>query len=166
MLITILSRLKKVLELPWVFWAVLAFSLFETSTAIVFSQNATELAEIRLGVSSVDAGWYTSVVQYGGFFIVPLLGIFIDLYGNRISIRMPPPSPNNLTSSLTLANSCILRNWSLHRNVSRKLDHLSRRHIRLPRNLRFRFLFRSNQHYRQYPYFDVASECLRFRIRS
>lgn len=78
---------KKTLELPWVFWAVMAFSLFETSTAIVFNANATELAEIRLGVSSVEAGWYTSLVQYGGFFIVPFLGIFIDLYGNRILIR-------------------------------------------------------------------------------
>ncbi|TVY65545.1 Major facilitator superfamily domain-containing protein [Lachnellula suecica] len=78
----------KVVELPWVFWAVMAFSLFETSTAIVFTQNATELAEIRLGVSAIDAGWYTSVTQYGGFFIVPLLGVLIDLWGNRISILL------------------------------------------------------------------------------
>lgn len=59
-------ELRKVLELPWVFWAVMAFSLFETSTAVVFTQNATELAEQRLGVGAVKAGWYTSVVQYGG----------------------------------------------------------------------------------------------------
>ncbi|CAG8976943.1 hypothetical protein HYALB_00008854 [Hymenoscyphus albidus] len=77
---------KAILELPWVFWVVMLFSLFETSTAVVFSQNATELAEMRLGISNVTAGWYTSLMQYGGFFIVPLLGIFIDLYGNRISI--------------------------------------------------------------------------------
>lgn len=57
---------RKVLELPWTFWLVLAFSLFETSTAIVFSANATELAELRFNTSSIDAGWYSSVLQYAG----------------------------------------------------------------------------------------------------
>ncbi|KAJ3549977.1 hypothetical protein NM208_g217 [Fusarium decemcellulare] len=77
---------RKVLELPWSFWSIMAFSLFETSTAIVFLQNATELAEQRFGTDSIAAGWYSSVLQYAGFFVVPLLGIFIDLYGHRISI--------------------------------------------------------------------------------
>jgi hypothetical protein len=79
-------EVKKVLELPWVFWAVLAFSLLETSTALVFTQNATELAEHRFNTDSITAGWYTSVLQYAGFFVVPLIGIFIDLFGNRISL--------------------------------------------------------------------------------
>ncbi|KAL3418779.1 hypothetical protein PVAG01_09000 [Phlyctema vagabunda] len=79
-------ELRKVLEMPWVFWCIMAFSLFETSTAVVFTQNATELAEQRLGVSAIDAGWYTSVVQYGGFFVVPILGVFIDLWGHRVSL--------------------------------------------------------------------------------
>ncbi|KAI9168010.1 Major facilitator superfamily domain-containing protein [Paramyrothecium foliicola] len=77
---------KKVLQLPWAFWGVMAFSLFETSTAIVFLQNATELAEQRFGKSSIQAGWYSAVLQYGGFFIVPLLGVFLDLYGQRITM--------------------------------------------------------------------------------
>jgi hypothetical protein len=98
-------ELKKVLELPWVFWCVMLFSLFESSTAVVFQQNATELAEVRFRTDAVTAGWYTSVLQYAGglsiglleaeyvrsltlkgFFVVPCIGIFIDLYGNRISI--------------------------------------------------------------------------------
>ncbi|PQE19034.1 major facilitator superfamily transporter protein [Rutstroemia sp. NJR-2017a WRK4] len=77
---------RKIIEMPWVFWCIMAFSLFETSTAVVFTSNATEMAEMRLGVDSVSAGWYTSALQYGGFFLVPLLGIFIDLFGNRISL--------------------------------------------------------------------------------
>lgn len=81
-------ELRKVLELPWVFWMVMLFSLFETSTAIVFQQNATELAQIRFGTDAITAGWYTAVLQYAGFFVVPCLGVFIDLLGNRISIRM------------------------------------------------------------------------------
>ncbi len=59
-------ELRKVLELPWTFWLVMGFSLFETSTAIVFSANATELAELRFNTSSITAGWYTAVLQYAG----------------------------------------------------------------------------------------------------
>ena len=36
------------------------------STAIVFQQNATELAQLRFGTDAVTAGWYTSVLQYAG----------------------------------------------------------------------------------------------------
>ncbi|KAF2790146.1 major facilitator superfamily transporter [Melanomma pulvis-pyrius CBS 109.77] len=77
---------KKVLELPWTFWCVIAFSLFETSTAIIFQQNATEMAEQRFNVDAIKAGWYSATVQYAGFFLVPFLGVFIDLFGNRISL--------------------------------------------------------------------------------
>ncbi|KAK5365795.1 hypothetical protein LTR20_009597 [Exophiala xenobiotica] len=79
-------ELRKVVELPWAFWCIQAFSLFETSTAIVFLQNATELAEQRFSTSSITAGWYTATLQYAGFFVVPVLGIFLDLFGNRISV--------------------------------------------------------------------------------
>ncbi|PVI04584.1 MFS general substrate transporter [Periconia macrospinosa] len=78
-------ELRKVLELPWGFWAVMAFSMFQTSTSIVFLQNATELAEQRFKTSSIVAAWYTSTAQYAGFFFVPLLGVFLDLFGQRIS---------------------------------------------------------------------------------
>jgi MFS family permease len=99
-------ELRKVLELPWSFWAVMAFSMFQTSTAVVFLQNATELAEQRFSTSAITAGWYSATMQYAGqsfisdthknstvdinciigFFVVPLLGVFIDMLGNRISI--------------------------------------------------------------------------------
>ena len=57
---------QKIFQLPWMFWAVLAFSLFQTSTASIFSQNATELAEQRFEVDSIKAGWYSSLSQYAG----------------------------------------------------------------------------------------------------
>ncbi|KAL3476285.1 major facilitator superfamily domain-containing protein [Aspergillus californicus] len=76
----------KMLQLPWTFWCILAFSLFQTSAALVFSQNATELAEQRFQVDSVKAGWYSSLSQYAGFFLVPCLGVFIDVLGNRASV--------------------------------------------------------------------------------
>ncbi|KAG7111176.1 Major facilitator superfamily domain-containing protein 1 like [Verticillium longisporum] len=77
--------LHKVVELPWSFWCILAFSLFQTSTANVFLQNATELAEQRFDTSSITAGWYSATTQYAGFFIAPIMGIVMDLYGNRVS---------------------------------------------------------------------------------
>jgi hypothetical protein len=83
-------EVKKVLELPWVYWAVLAFSLLETSTALVFTQNATEFAEHRFKTDSITAGWYSSVLQYAGFFLVPLIGVFVDIFGNRISLSKFP----------------------------------------------------------------------------
>ncbi|EXJ82209.1 hypothetical protein A1O3_06022 [Capronia epimyces CBS 606.96] len=81
-------ELRKVLELPWMFWCIQAFSLFETSTVIVFLQNATELAEQRFSTSSISAGWYSAALQYAGCFIFPLLGIFLDMFGNRLSVLL------------------------------------------------------------------------------
>ncbi|KAH1375937.1 hypothetical protein KXW98_000956 [Aspergillus fumigatus] len=79
-------ELQKMFQLPWMFWTVMAFSLFQTSTASVFSQNATELAERRFNVDSITAGWYRALSQYAGFFLVPCLGVFIDVLGNRASV--------------------------------------------------------------------------------
>ncbi|CAG8946891.1 unnamed protein product [Penicillium salamii] len=79
-------ELQKMFELPWMFWAVMAFSIFQTSAASVFAQNATELAEQRFNVDSIKAGWYSSLSQYAGFFLVPCLGVFIDVLGNRASV--------------------------------------------------------------------------------
>ncbi len=78
----------KMLRLPWSFWVVAAFTLFQTSTASVFTQNATELAEQRFDVSAETAGWYSAMSQYLGFFLVPFLGVFIDVFGQRITIMM------------------------------------------------------------------------------
>lgn len=81
-------EIKKTLELPWPFWSVIAFSIFETSTAIVFSGNATELAQQRFNVSAVTAGWYSALSQYMGFFLVPLLGLFLDIWGHRLTVML------------------------------------------------------------------------------
>ncbi|KAJ1564294.1 hypothetical protein HK405_015277, partial [Cladochytrium tenue] len=79
-------RLRRVFELPWPYWCLILFSLFQTSCATVFSSNATELAQQRFNISAVTAGWYSATAQYLGFFLVPVLGIFIDLFGNRLSV--------------------------------------------------------------------------------
>lgn len=78
----------KMLRLPWTFWSVVCYSLFQTSTALIYSQNSTELAEQRFDIDAVTAGWYSSMSQYLGFFLVPLIGIFVDLLGNRITLMV------------------------------------------------------------------------------
>ncbi|KAJ5692328.1 hypothetical protein N7462_001751 [Penicillium macrosclerotiorum] len=95
---------QKVFELPWMFWAIMAFSLFQTSTASIFSQNATELAEQRFEVDDIQAGWYSSLSQYAGFFIVPCLGIFIDILGHRASVMF--------TCGLGMMLSMVLLNFA------------------------------------------------------
>ncbi|KAM0186350.1 hypothetical protein ACHAPI_011771 [Fusarium lateritium] len=81
-------EIKKMLTLPWSFWLICLFSLFQTSTASVFSSNSTELAEQRFKISAVKAGWYSSMTQYLGFFFVPLIGIFVDMMGQRITLMV------------------------------------------------------------------------------
>lgn len=77
---------RKMFQLPWAYWGIICFTAFQTSTAIVFSQNATELAEQRFNVDSTTAGWYSAASQYLGFFLVPCLGVFIDYFGSRVTI--------------------------------------------------------------------------------
>jgi len=81
-------EIRKTLALPWTFWCVVAFSLFQTSTAVVYSQNATEMAEQRFDIDAVKAGWYSAMSQYFGFFLVPLIGVFVDIFGNRITLML------------------------------------------------------------------------------
>ncbi|KAK7949321.1 uncharacterized protein PG986_010207 [Apiospora aurea] len=78
----------KIFRLPWSFWSIMAYSLFTTSAAVVFKQNATEMAEQRFKVSAVTAGWYSALLQYAGFFIVPVVAIFIDLFGQRVTLMV------------------------------------------------------------------------------
>lgn len=81
-------EVRKVLELPWVFWVIMAYSLFTTSTAVIFKGNATELAEKRFKISAVTAGWYSALLQYAGFFLVPVIGVLIDVLGQRITLMV------------------------------------------------------------------------------
>ncbi|KAI8305321.1 Major facilitator superfamily domain-containing protein 1 [Colletotrichum sp. SAR11_59] len=79
-------QLRKVLELPWSFWAVMAFSLFETSTAMCSCRMPQSWLSSDSAPAPITAGWYSATLQYAGFFVVPLLGVFLDVFGQRISI--------------------------------------------------------------------------------
>ncbi|SCO58441.1 related to MFS transporter [Fusarium fujikuroi] len=77
--------MNKIIQLPWVFWTIMLFSMVQTSCSNIYSQNATELAEHRFGVDAVAAGWYASLSQYAGLFLSPLIGAVIDTYGHRVT---------------------------------------------------------------------------------
>jgi hypothetical protein len=94
---------SKMLRLPWTFWSIVCFSLFQTSVAGIYNQNATELAEQRFDIDAVKAGWYSAMSQYLGFFLVPLIGVFIDLFGNRLTLM--------LVCGLGMLLSMILAAW-------------------------------------------------------
>ena len=80
--------LRKGLELPWIFWCIQAFSLLETSTAIMLLQNATELTEERFGTDSVTASWYSTTLQYAGQYLIQSQYSIADW--NRL-LRRPLP---------------------------------------------------------------------------
>ncbi|KJR86265.1 MFS transporter [Sporothrix schenckii 1099-18] len=96
---------SKVVRLPWPFWGVIAFTLCQTTAASVFGTNATELAEQRFHVSSIRAGFYAALTQYMGFFLVPLLGLFIDVYGHRLNVMCVCGTGMFLSMSLILWSS-------------------------------------------------------------
>ncbi|KAH8166267.1 hypothetical protein CIB48_g1930 [Xylaria polymorpha] len=72
----------------------------------MYLQNTTEIAEQRFNVSSITAGWHSATSQcagkshlilevvsrkdskliWSGFFIVPLLGAFLDLFAASLGV--------------------------------------------------------------------------------
>ncbi|KAF4311799.1 putative major facilitator superfamily transporter protein [Botryosphaeria dothidea] len=109
-------------DFAWTFWVAVFINIFTNIMTVVFSrfnrvataeglgaalvflQNATELAEQRFGTDSVSAGWYSALSQYSGFFLVPLIGIFIDLFGNRITLMV--------ICGIGVSTAMALINWS------------------------------------------------------
>ncbi|THC99715.1 hypothetical protein EYZ11_000765 [Aspergillus tanneri] len=83
---------QKMFQLPWMFWSIMAFSLFQTSTASVFSQNATELAEKRFNVDSIKAGWYSALSQYAVNFATTKSGTAASFGIYAIAMSLGPTS--------------------------------------------------------------------------
>ncbi|KAL4890312.1 major facilitator superfamily domain-containing protein [Aspergillus ambiguus] len=98
-------KFQKIFQLPWMFWSVMGISLWISSLATVFSQNATELAEKRFNVDTVTAGWYSAASQYGGLVIMPFLGMFLDVCGNRATVLLI--SASSLLVSMLLLNFAV-----------------------------------------------------------
>ncbi|CCT63551.1 related to MFS transporter [Fusarium fujikuroi] len=81
-------QIRKIILLPWSFWLVCLFTMLEDPLSNLFSRNSTELAEQRFNISPSKAGLYSAVSHYSGFFLAPLIGIFIDVFGQRITLML------------------------------------------------------------------------------
>ncbi|CAH0045905.1 unnamed protein product [Clonostachys solani] len=79
-------RFDQMLRLPWTFWLICLLTIFQTTVSSIFSSNGTEMAEQRFKNSAIDAGWYSSLSQFLGFFFVPVVGIFMDIFGHRLTL--------------------------------------------------------------------------------
>lgn len=77
---------RRIAELPWTFWCIVVYHVFQTTTLLTFAQNLTEITEKRFDVSSKTAGWVSGVVIGGNFPLIPLVGGFIDKAGHRLSV--------------------------------------------------------------------------------
>ncbi|KAJ4467249.1 MFS general substrate transporter [Lentinula aciculospora] len=77
--------LKAVRELPVTFWIVVLFSVFENAGVQSFVSISTQFAQQRLKKGAVIGGWVSSFYLLLPACLTPVLGIVIDLYGQRVS---------------------------------------------------------------------------------
>ncbi|KAH7053148.1 major facilitator superfamily domain-containing protein [Macrophomina phaseolina] len=77
---------RRLVELPWTFWCVVGYHVFQTTTLLTFAMNLTELVEDRFSVPPRTAGWVSGVVIGGNFMLIPAFGALIDRLGQRLSL--------------------------------------------------------------------------------
>ncbi|KAJ3720085.1 MFS general substrate transporter [Lentinula raphanica] len=80
--------LKAVRELPVTFWIVVLFSIFENAGVQSFVSISTQFAQQRLKKGAVIGGWVSSFYLLLPACLTPVLGIVIDLYGQRVSFLL------------------------------------------------------------------------------
>ncbi|KAJ3751408.1 MFS general substrate transporter [Lentinula detonsa] len=80
--------LKAVRELPVTFWIVVLFSVFENAGVQSFVSISTQFAQQRLKKGAVIGGWVSSFYLLLPACLTPVLGIIIDLYGQRVSFLL------------------------------------------------------------------------------
>ncbi|KIK69143.1 hypothetical protein GYMLUDRAFT_35216 [Collybiopsis luxurians FD-317 M1] len=80
--------LKAVRELPVTFWVVVLFSIFENAGVQSFVSISTQFAQQRLKKGAVIGGWVSSFYLLLPACLTPVLGIVIDLHGQRVSFLL------------------------------------------------------------------------------
>ncbi|KAF9066746.1 MFS general substrate transporter [Rhodocollybia butyracea] len=96
--------LKAVKELPITFWIVILFSIFENAGVQSFVSISTQFAQQRLKKGAVIGGWVSSFYLLLPACLTPVLGVIIDVYGQRVSFL--------LVSSLMFLMSMLLLKFS------------------------------------------------------
>ncbi|EMD35156.1 hypothetical protein CERSUDRAFT_85860 [Gelatoporia subvermispora B] len=78
-------KIKAIQHLPLTFWLVVAFAVFENAGVQSFVSISTQFAQQRLQKGAVIGGWVSSFYLLLPAGLTPLLGIYVDVYGHRIT---------------------------------------------------------------------------------
>ncbi|KAL5478895.1 hypothetical protein ACEPAI_2172 [Sanghuangporus weigelae] len=96
--------IKAVRHLPLTFWIVVLFAIFENAGVQSFVSISTQFAQQRLKKGAVIGGWVSSFYLLLPACLTPFLGIFIDVYGQRVTFLF--------ASGLTFLISMLLLKFS------------------------------------------------------
>ncbi|OCB85865.1 MFS general substrate transporter [Sanghuangporus baumii] len=96
--------IKAIRHLPLTFWIVVLFAIFENAGVQSFVSISTQFAQQRLKKGAVIGGWVSSFYLLLPACLTPFLGIFIDVYGQRVTFLF--------ASGLTFLISMLLLKFS------------------------------------------------------
>ncbi|KAI5122677.1 hypothetical protein M0805_007937 [Coniferiporia weirii] len=96
--------IKAIRHLPLTFWMVVLFAIFENAGVQSFVSISTQFAQQRLKKGAVIGGWVSSFYLLLPACLTPFLGIFIDVYGQRVTFLF--------VSGLTFLISMLLLKFS------------------------------------------------------
>ncbi|KIM61697.1 hypothetical protein SCLCIDRAFT_865222 [Scleroderma citrinum Foug A] len=85
---TLKTNWRVVRKLPFTFWIVTLFAAHQSAGMGAFMSISTQYAQQRLRKSSVTEGWVSSFCLLLPICIVPLEGLFIDMFGHRIALLL------------------------------------------------------------------------------
>ncbi|KAF9075748.1 MFS general substrate transporter [Rhodocollybia butyracea] len=80
--------MKAIKELPVTYWIVLMFTAFENAGIQSFVSISTQFAQQRLKKGAVIAGWVSSFYLLLPACLTPVVGLLIDVYGQRVSVLL------------------------------------------------------------------------------
>jgi len=78
-------QLSVVRRLPLTFWLVVVFAVFENAGVQSFVSISTQFTQQRLQKGAVIGGWVSSMYLLLPVGLTPLLGLYIDRYGQRMT---------------------------------------------------------------------------------
>ncbi|TCD68571.1 hypothetical protein EIP91_010496 [Steccherinum ochraceum] len=78
-------KLKAIRHLPLTFWIVVLFAVFENAGVQSFVSISTQFAQQRLQKGAVIGGWVSSFYLLLPACLTPFIGIYIDVFGQRIA---------------------------------------------------------------------------------
>ncbi|KIM61696.1 hypothetical protein SCLCIDRAFT_25657 [Scleroderma citrinum Foug A] len=79
---------RVVWKLPLTFWILTLFAAHQSAGMGAFMSISTQYAQQRLQKSAVTGGWVSSFHLLLPIFIVPFEGLFVDMFGHRITLLL------------------------------------------------------------------------------